>query len=67
MVAVSEFSEDNYLIMLTQKGFIKKTALAAFSNIRSNGLIAISLEDGDQLRWVRLAKEEDLVLAAAEE
>jgi len=62
VVAVSEFSEDNYLIMLTQKGFIKKTALAAFSNIRSNGLIAISLEDGDQLRWVRLAKEEDSVI-----
>ena len=41
---------------------LKKTALSAFSNIRSNGLIAISLEEGDQLRWVRLAREADSIL-----
>ena len=62
LVTVSEFSEDTYFIMLTRQGFIKKTALSAFSNIRSNGLIAISLSEGDQLRWVRLAKEEDSVI-----
>lgn len=62
VLAVKEFTENDYLVMLTQKGNIKKTALSAFSNIRSNGLIAISLEEGDQLRWVRLAKEEDSVL-----
>jgi DNA gyrase subunit A len=62
MVAVSEFSEDVYLVMLTRQGYIKKTALAAFSNIRANGLIAISLEEDDQLRWVRLAKEGDSVI-----
>ncbi|MEG3437518.1 DNA gyrase subunit A [Pannus brasiliensis CCIBt3594] len=62
VLSVSQFTGDDYLIMLTQKGFIKKTALSAFSNIRSNGLIAISLEEGDQLRWVRLAKEEDSVI-----
>jgi DNA gyrase subunit A len=48
--------------MLTRGGYIKKTALSAFSNIRANGLIAISLEEGDQLRWVRLARTEDSVL-----
>jgi DNA gyrase subunit A len=62
MVAVSQFSEDEYLIMLTKAGFIKKTVLSAFSNIRANGLIAISLEDGDQLRWVRLARAEDSII-----
>jgi DNA gyrase subunit A len=62
IVPVSEFTDDEYLVMLTQKGYIKKTALSAFSNIRSNGLIAISLSEGDELRWVRLAKEEDSVL-----
>jgi DNA gyrase subunit A len=62
MVAVSEFTEDQFLIMLTRKGYIKKTALAAYSNIRANGLIAISLEEGDQLRWVKLAKEEDSII-----
>ena len=59
VVPVSEFIDDEYLIMLTQKGFIKKTALSAFSSVRANGLIAISLEDGDSLRWVRRAKETD--------
>jgi DNA gyrase subunit A len=62
IVSVSEFTEDEYLIMLTRKGNIKKTALSAFSNIRSNGLIAICLEEGDELRWVRLATPEDSVI-----
>jgi DNA gyrase subunit A len=62
MVAVTEFSEDDNLIMLTKKGYIKKTILSAYSNIRANGLIAIGLNEGDQLRWVRLAKEEDSVI-----
>lgn len=59
IVSVAEFTENEYLIMLTRKGNIKKTALSAFSNIRANGLIAISLEEADELRWVRLAREED--------
>jgi DNA gyrase subunit A len=59
VVPVSEFSDDEYLIMLTQKGFVKKTAMTAFASVRANGLIAISLEDGDSLRWVRRAKETD--------
>ncbi|AFY59680.1 DNA gyrase subunit A [Synechococcus sp. PCC 6312] len=62
VIAVQEFTEDEYLVMLTTKGYIKKTALAAFSNIRSNGLIAISLEEGDQLRWVRRAKVSDSII-----
>ena len=62
LVAVTAFTHDEYLIMLTRKGSIKKTELAAFKNIRTNGLIAISLAEGDQLRWVRLAKAEDSVI-----
>jgi DNA gyrase subunit A len=62
VVSVAEFTENDYLIMLTRNGNIKKTALSAFSNIRANGLIAISLEEGDELRWVRLAREEDSVI-----
>ncbi|ABB56286.1 DNA gyrase subunit A [Synechococcus elongatus] len=62
IVPVSAFSDDEYLVMLTQGGYIKKTALSAFANIRSNGLIAIALSEGDQLRWVRLAKPEDSIL-----
>jgi DNA gyrase subunit A len=62
IIPVSEFTDHEYLVMLTKKGFIKKTALSAFGNIRSNGLIAISLEDNDELRWVRLATEDDSIL-----
>ena len=62
VISVEEFTDDEYLVMLTQNGYVKKTALSAFSNIRANGLIAISLEEGDQLRWVRLARTSDSVL-----
>ena len=62
IVSVSEFSREEYLVMLTKGGYIKKTELAAFSNIRSNGLIAISLEEGDQLRWVRRARVDDSII-----
>jgi DNA gyrase subunit A len=62
LLAVNEFAEDAVLVMLTSGGYIKRTRLSAFANIRSNGLIAISLEDGDALTWVRLAQPGDSVL-----
>jgi DNA gyrase subunit A len=62
IVPVTEFADDEYLVMLTQGGYVKKTELSAFSNIRANGLIAISLEAGDQLRWVRRARAEDSII-----
>ena len=62
IVSVESFDNDCYLLMLTQNGFIKRTVLSAFSKIRSNGLIAINLEDGDALTWVRLSTEGDSVL-----
>jgi DNA gyrase subunit A len=62
LLAVSAFDDHVQLVMLTSGGYIKRTRLSAFSNIRSNGLIAISLEEGDALRWVRLALPGDSVL-----
>jgi len=62
LVSVSAFDDDVQLLMLTSSGYVKRTRLSAFSNIRSNGLIAISLEEGDDLRWVRLALPGDSVL-----
>lgn len=62
VVPVTEFTDDEYLVMLTRGGYIKKTEISAFSNIRANGLIAISLEEGDQLRWVRRARVEDSII-----
>jgi len=62
LLAVGEFTEDAVLVMLTSGGYVKRTRLSAFANIRSNGLIAISLEEGDALTWVRLAQPGDSVL-----
>jgi len=62
LVSVSAFDDEGQLVMLTSGGYVKRTRLSAFSNIRSNGLIAISLEEGDDLRWVRLALPGDSVL-----
>ncbi len=62
LLSVSSFDDENYLLMLTRGGYIKRTPLSAFSKIRANGLIAIGLEDGDALIWVRLAESGDSVL-----
>jgi DNA gyrase subunit A len=45
--------DDGYLFMSTTKGTIKKTPLKDYANIRTNGLIAIKLDDGDELRWIK--------------
>ena len=62
LISVSSFDDDNHLLMLTTGGFIKRTPVSAFSKIRANGLISINLEEGDSLRWVRLAASGDSVL-----
>ncbi|MDA1247279.1 MAG: DNA gyrase subunit A [Cyanobacteria bacterium] len=62
LLAVSEFTDDGVLVMLTSGGTIKRTRLSAFANIRSNGLIAIDLVEKDALTWVRLALPGDSIL-----
>ncbi|HSV32919.1 MAG TPA: DNA gyrase subunit A [Pyrinomonadaceae bacterium] len=49
VVPVREFSEGRYVVMVTRKGVVKKTALSDFQNIRSNGIIAINIDEGDEL------------------
>src|SRR6266852_3759652 len=49
VVPVREFSEGRYVLMVTRKGVIKKTSLADFQNIRSNGIIANNIDEGDAL------------------
>lgn len=46
-------SDDGYLFMATIKGTIKKTPLKDYANVRTNGLIAIKLDEGDELRWIK--------------
>lgn len=62
VVPVSEFSKDLNLIMLTKGGYIKRIILDNFANIRRNGIIAIGLEDGDELNWVKLANSKDEII-----
>ena len=62
LLSVSSFEDETHLLMLTNGGYIKRTVVSAFSKIRANGLIAISLEEGDALTWVRLAAPGDSVL-----
>jgi DNA gyrase subunit A len=48
--------------MLTKKGYIKRIELDNFTNIRRNGIIAIGLEEGDELNWVKLATSRDEII-----
>ncbi|MBR4867622.1 MAG: DNA gyrase subunit A, partial [Clostridia bacterium] len=64
MLRVEHPDEPQYLNMLTRHGVIKRTTLAAFDNIRKGGIIAIDLDEGDELRWVRLTDgNQDLLVA----
>ena len=64
MIRVSEFEEDKYLCMVTKHGIIKRTSLCAYNTARKGGIIAITLDEGDELRWVRLTGGEDELIVA---
>jgi DNA gyrase subunit A len=57
-------NDDGYLFMATTKGTIKKTPLKDYANIRTNGLIAIKLDDGDELRWIKKTTGENDVIVS---
>jgi DNA gyrase subunit A len=59
MVAVSDFKRGDYLIMATCGGEVKKTAVQSFLQVRSSGLIAMDLEEGDELCSASLASDQD--------
>ncbi|KAH1233223.1 DNA gyrase subunit A, chloroplastic/mitochondrial [Glycine max] len=65
IIPVSEFAEDQFLLMLTMQGYIKRVSLNLFSSIRSIGIIAIQLVPGDELKWVRLCSNDDFVAMAS--
>lgn len=61
---VREFSADKFVVMVTKKGIIKKTDLTAYSNPRSGGIIALSIDEGDELVDVHLTMgNQDIFLA----
>lgn len=64
MIRVAEFEDDKYLVMITKHGIIKRTELNAYNNIRKGGIIAIDLDEGDELCWVSMTDgDTDLLVA----
>ena len=64
MLRVEEFEEDKFLVMVTKNAVIKRVTLAAFANVRKNGLIALDLAEDDVLSWVRITSGNDDLLVA---
>lgn len=59
-------NDDGFLFMATTKGTIKKTPFKDYSNIRTNGLIAIKLDEGDELRWIqKTTGENDVIISTS--
>ena len=62
---VRSFEDAQYLTMITRRGRIKRVAVNEFRNVRSNGLIAVNLDDKDALGWVKLTQgEQDMILVS---
>lgn len=64
MIRVPEFDEDKYLVMVTKQGIIKRISLNAYNTARKGGLIALELNEGDELAWVRLTDGNQQVVVA---
>ena len=64
MIKVTAFEENKYLIMVTKHGVIKRVDLNAFNTARKGGLIALDLDEGDELAWVRMTSgSEEIIIA----
>ena len=64
MIRVPAFEDDKYLIMVTKQGIIKRIELNAYNTARKGGLIALDLNEGDELSWVRMTTGSDEVIIA---
>ena len=64
MIRVEDYTEGQFLSMITRRGIIKRTRLDAYSNVRKNGLIAIDLDEGDELVCVQTTDGNQQLLVA---
>jgi DNA gyrase subunit A len=67
ILPVSKFEENKYVVMATKKGVVKKTDLMAFKNVRTNGIIALSIDEGDSLINAAITEGNDDVFIATKE
>ena len=66
-MAVPNFEQSGYLTMFTRLGRVKRVVLSEFSDVRPSGLIAVNLEEGDELGWVRLTQGDQDVIVVTEQ
>ena len=66
-IAVSDFSAHGFCVLATIRGKVKRVVMEEFASVRPSGLIAMSLEDGDQLGWARLTSGNDEVIFVTEQ
>ncbi len=64
IIPVREFPDDRFLLFVTKNGLLKKTALSAYGNVRQNGIIALNLEEGDELVDVLHTSGSDTIFIA---
>jgi DNA gyrase subunit A len=62
IINISKGDKEGYLFMSTCRGVVKKTAFEQYKNVRSTGLIAINLDDGDELKWIRMTTGDNEIL-----
>ncbi len=65
-MAVGDFSLHNYCMLMTSRGKIKRVTMEEFASVRPSGLIAMSLEEGDQMGWARLTSGKDEIIIVTE-
>ena len=64
MLYCREFGDDSFVTMVTRSGKIKRTPLSAYQNVRKNGLIAVGLDEGDEIRGALITSGSDEILVA---
>jgi DNA gyrase subunit A len=67
VLPIREFESDKFLFMCTRKGRVKRTELGAFASVRRGGLIAVSLDEDDELAWVRVTSGNDEIILVTEQ
>lgn len=67
VIKISKQIESGNLLMCTVRGVVKKTPFEQYKNVRSSGLIAINLDEGDELKWIRMTEGDDEVIISTEQ
>ena len=67
VINVSKQTQEGHLLMCTVRGVVKKTPFAQYQNVRQSGLIAINLDEGDELKWIRMTDGDNEVVISTQQ